>query len=115
MVHKHGIEATVDRFLCVGSGPCFVLAPRAFQLDDDMKAVVLDTSAESEESLLSAAQECPTQAIYLALGGKGVYPCSETSAPLQREQERAASTDHQTRPRGFRHARGWLHGSFLSL
>jgi hypothetical protein len=35
-----------------------------------MKAMVLDTSDESEESLLAAAQECPTQAIYLARHGK---------------------------------------------
>ena len=38
----HEIAATVDRSLCVGSGPCFVLAPRAFELDHDMKAVVLN-------------------------------------------------------------------------
>ncbi len=74
MADKHGIVAAVDRSLCVGSGPCFVLAPRAFQLDDDMKAMVLDTTDESGESLLAAARECPTQAIYLALKGKSIYP-----------------------------------------
>ena len=74
MADKRGIEAVVDRSLCVGSGPCFVLALRAFQLDADMKAMVLDTSDESEESLLAAAQECPTQAIYLARHGKSLYP-----------------------------------------
>lgn len=74
MADKRGIEAAVDRSLCVGSGPCFVLAPRAFQLDADMKAMVLDTSDESEESLLAAAEECPTQAIYLARHGKSLYP-----------------------------------------
>ena len=70
----HGIEAAVDRSLCVGSGPCFVLAPRAFALDGDMKAVVLDPAAEPEEALLDAARECPTQAIYLSVRGRPLYP-----------------------------------------
>jgi ferredoxin len=70
----HDIEAAIDRSLCVGSGPCFVLAPKAFALDDTMKAVVLDPAAESEDALLEAAQECPTQAIYLSVGGKPLYP-----------------------------------------
>jgi ferredoxin len=67
-------EVAVDRALCVGSGPCFVLAPRAFALDDSMKAVVLDPGAESQETLLAAARECPTQAIYLSRNGRPVYP-----------------------------------------
>jgi len=70
----HEIEAAVDRALCIGSGPCFALAPRAFQLDEDMKAQVLDPSQESEEALLAAAEECPTQAIYLSLRGRPLYP-----------------------------------------
>ena len=60
--------------LCVGSGPCFVLAPCAFGLDESMKAVVLNTKDESEESLLAAASECPTQAIYLWRKGETLYP-----------------------------------------
>lgn len=70
----HGIEAAIDRSLCVGSGPCFVLAPRAFALDDVMKATVLDPEAESEATLLEAARECPTQAIYLSRRGRSLYP-----------------------------------------
>jgi ferredoxin len=70
----HGVEISIDRSLCVGSGPCFVLAPRAFALDDDMKAIVLDPSEETEERLIEAATECPTQAIYLSKRGDPVYP-----------------------------------------
>lgn len=70
----HDWEAWVDRALCVGSGPCFVLAPRAFSLDDRMKAVVLNPGAESRETLLEAARQCPTQAIFLSEYGKSVYP-----------------------------------------
>jgi ferredoxin len=74
MDKPHGIEAAVDRSLCVGSGPCFVVAPAAFGLDDSMKAIVLDPEGESEEALLAAASECPTQAIYLSVGGRPLYP-----------------------------------------
>jgi ferredoxin len=72
--YEHGIQPSIDRALCVGSGPCFVIAPRAFALDADMKAVVLDAATEPEERLLEAATECPTQAIYLSKNGDGLYP-----------------------------------------
>jgi len=68
------VEAAVDRALCVGSGPCFVLAPGAFALDDAMKAIVLDPAAENPETLFEAARECPTQAIYLSRDGRPIYP-----------------------------------------
>lgn len=74
MDKPHGIEVAVDRSLCVGSGPCFVIAPAAFALDESMKAIVLDPEGESEEALLAAAAECPTQAIYLSVGGRPLYP-----------------------------------------
>lgn len=74
MREHHEIEAAVDRALCVGSGPCFVLAPRAFSLDESMKAVVLDPGAESEDALMAAARECPAQAIFLSRRGRPIYP-----------------------------------------
>lgn len=74
MATEHGIEAAVDRSLCVGNGVCVTLAPRAFRLDDTMKAVVVDPAAEAEENLLAAAETCPTQAIYLSVGGRPLYP-----------------------------------------
>ena len=74
MNKEHGIEAAIDRSLCVGSGPCFVIAPGAFGLDESMKAIVLDTESESAEALLEAARECPTQAIYLSQRAKSLYP-----------------------------------------
>ncbi|MGH2443632.1 MAG: ferredoxin [Chloroflexota bacterium] len=70
----HGIGASVDTSLCVGSGPCFVIAPKAFALDESMKAKVLEPALETEEALLSAAEECPTQAIYLSRKGMPLYP-----------------------------------------
>ena len=70
----HEIEAAVDRSLCVGSGPCFVIAPGAFALDEDMKAFVVDPDSETEDRLIEAAQQCPTAAIYLSRQGKSLFP-----------------------------------------
>jgi ferredoxin len=39
-----------------------------------MKAVVVDPDLETEESLLAAAEACPTQAIYLSIDGEALYP-----------------------------------------
>jgi ferredoxin len=74
MGEPHGIAAAVDRAQCVGNGVCVALAPGAFTLDETMKAVVTNPAAESEASLLAAAEACPTQAIYLSLGGEALYP-----------------------------------------
>jgi ferredoxin len=71
---EHGIEVAIDRSLCIGSGPCFVIAPGAFALDDNMKAIVRDPARETAGALLEAARECPTQAIYLSQRGKPLYP-----------------------------------------
>ncbi|HZU12890.1 MAG TPA: ferredoxin [Chloroflexota bacterium] len=74
MSEGHGIEVAVDRALCIGNGVCVAIAPCAFTLDADMKAAVVDPEAEAEANLLAAAEECPTQAIYLSAGGKPLYP-----------------------------------------
>lgn len=74
MGESHGVSAAVDRALCVGNGVCVALAPAAFSLDQNMKAVVTDPDGETEASLLAAAEACPTQAIYLSADGEPLYP-----------------------------------------
>jgi ferredoxin len=71
---EHGIQAAVDRAQCIGNGICTVFAPRAFALDESMKALVLNPSDEQESALLAAAEACPTQAIYLSADGAPLYP-----------------------------------------
>ncbi|HEX8919086.1 MAG TPA: ferredoxin [Chloroflexota bacterium] len=71
---KHGVDVAIDRSLCIGSGPCFVIAARTFALDSAMKAMILDPEAETESALLEAARTCPTQAIYLSRSGRPIYP-----------------------------------------
>ncbi len=73
MSEDHHIDAAVDRSLCIGNGPCFVIAPGAFTLDENMKAIVLDPAVETAEALLDAARQCPTQAIYLSQHGNPLH------------------------------------------
>jgi ferredoxin len=68
------ILAAVDRAQCIGNGVCVALAPRAFRLDESMKAIVMCPEDEPESSLLAAAEACPTQAIYLSVDGHPLYP-----------------------------------------
>lgn len=59
------MKAFVDRDLCIGAANCVAIAPTVFQLDDEGKAIVLDTSSVSEDTLWEAAESCPTAAIVL--------------------------------------------------
>lgn len=66
--------------MCIGAASCVVIAPDVFDMDDDNKAVIirkggsktltptdksdLETQLD-DETILLAAQSCPTQAIIL--------------------------------------------------
>lgn len=65
----------IDRDLCIGAASCMAVAPGAFELDDEHKASVKDMSAADEETLLLAAQSCPTRAIIVYdEKGNQIYP-----------------------------------------
>jgi ferredoxin len=66
------IEISIDRELCMGSGNCSFWAPGVFDLDDEGIAVVLDPTAQAEETVVLAAQGCPTQAIAITRDGERV-------------------------------------------
>lgn len=54
----------LDRSLCIGAATCVALAPKAYALDSEAKAIFLDTvGEETDESLLDAAKGCPVAAI----------------------------------------------------
>lgn len=71
-----GYRVTVDRDKCIGAANCVAAAPSAFELDEEGKAVVTDPEAEDEETLLRAAESCPTDAIILEdeETGQRIYP-----------------------------------------
>lgn len=58
-----GLEVTVDRDACMGSGHCVFEAPGAFALDDDGISYVVDPAAAPVEKILAAAKRCPARAI----------------------------------------------------
>lgn len=66
----------IDRDLCIGAATCVALAPKAWALDEEAKAIILDTSdEESDESLMEAAKSCPVMAIFITdENGKQMYP-----------------------------------------
>jgi ferredoxin len=66
----------IDRDLCIGAATCIAIAPKAWALDDEAKAVILDTAQEeTDENLLEAAKGCPVMAIVLTdETGKQIFP-----------------------------------------
>jgi len=68
-------KVEVDRDLCIGAAPCVTVAPAVFQLDEENKAVIIDEKGADDETILLAAQSCPTQAIILYdEEGNQIYP-----------------------------------------
>lgn len=54
----------VDRQKCIGCGSCMVIAPEAFELDNQNISAVKETWRDaSDEKLLQAVESCPVQAI----------------------------------------------------
>ncbi len=71
-IHK----VTVDRKACIGAATCIVVAPNAFELDDENIAIVKSGALNlSDDMLLMAAQSCPTSAIILYdENGNQIFP-----------------------------------------
>jgi ferredoxin len=57
------MKITIDREKCMGSGNCSFMAPGTFDLDDDLKAVVIDPDGDGPDAVALAADGCPTKAI----------------------------------------------------
>jgi ferredoxin len=69
-------KIVIDRNLCIGAGSCVAIAPKAFTLDNEAKAIVLPTvDEESNETVIEAAKACPVAAIMIYdESGKPIYP-----------------------------------------
>ncbi|MEO8287976.1 MAG: ferredoxin [Chloroflexota bacterium] len=66
---------SIDQSRCIGAGNCVHIAPRAFQLDEENIAYLVDPASVDDETLLDAAKSCPTDAIYLdSQEGEAIYP-----------------------------------------
>lgn len=82
---------TIDRDKCIGAASCVAVYPDVFEIDAEGKAVLklkdgsatsantditaLDVSSVDDDTLMLAAQSCPTAAIILYdENGTQVYP-----------------------------------------
>ena len=55
----------INRQMCQGIGACVGIAPDAFEIDNDGKAVVANSGGADDDSILQAAEACPLEAIVL--------------------------------------------------
>ena len=60
-IDKLKITINVDE--CIGDSACQDDAPNTFKLNDDGIAEVLEDSTDDRETILNAANNCPTEAI----------------------------------------------------
>ena len=68
-------KVQVIRNKCIGAASCVAVAPGVFALDEENKAVVINDKGADSETILLAAQSCPTRAIILFdEEGKQIYP-----------------------------------------
>ena len=59
------LSIKIDRERCMGSGNCAFHAPNTFDLDDEMKAVVIDPGGDADDKIKLAVDGCPTLALSL--------------------------------------------------
>ena len=66
----------IDRKFCIGEATCIIVAPDAFELDSENVAIVRSNAMNlDDDTLLMAAQSCPTSAIILYdNNGKQIFP-----------------------------------------
>ena len=71
------LKIHIDRDLCIGAASCVAVAPKAYALDSEAKAIILPTtSEETDEAILDGARSCPVAAIIItdASTGKQMFP-----------------------------------------
>jgi ferredoxin len=72
---RNRIRLQVDRELCYGFADCVDTTPEVFELDDESKAVVIDPDGATVDEILTAAQNCPVDAIFVIdEDGADLYP-----------------------------------------
>lgn len=74
IIHKY--KVWVDRELCIGAATCIAVAPNTFELDNEAKAVVLETAdKDTIETIIESAKACPVAAVIIEdEKGKRIFP-----------------------------------------
>ena len=92
----HGHTVAVDRTLCVGFAECVKVAPTVFRLDEENVAVVLDPESVDAETLRTAAEACPVDAITLYdPAGRPLWPPSAVAADAGAPDPPAAERENR--------------------
>lgn len=70
------MKIVVHRGKCIAAANCIGMAPKVFMLDGMRKAIVIDAGGADRDTIVEAAQVCPTEAIELIdeETGKRVFP-----------------------------------------
>lgn len=73
---SNGWTVHVDRDLCIGAATCVLMAPFAYNLDDEAKAVLLESIInDNPDDVLEGAKSCPVDAIIIKdEKGTIIYP-----------------------------------------
>jgi len=75
-VETKDLKLWVDRDLCIGAATCIAVAPKAYELDAESKAIILDSvDSETKETLIESAKACPVAAIIIEdKKGNRIFP-----------------------------------------
>lgn len=66
VITKSKYKVWVDRSICIGAATCVAVSPKSFQIDDEAKAVIVNTIDEEQlENIIEAAKACPVSAIFI--------------------------------------------------
>jgi len=76
VVLKSGYKVWVDRGLCIGAATCIAVSPKTYVLDQEAKAVILESADEDTiENIIESAKACPVAAIIIEdEKGNRVFP-----------------------------------------
>lgn len=74
------MRVEVKRELCIGAATCVTVAPKTFEMDSEMKAIVKAELGDDADTILEGARVCPTLAIYIYDDNdKQIFPPPATS------------------------------------
>ena len=76
VILKSGYKVWVDRGLCIGAATCIAVSPKTYVLDQEAKAVILESADEDTiENIIESAKACPVAAIIIEdEKGNRVFP-----------------------------------------
>lgn len=70
------LNVSVDHDVCIGNAMCVAIATKAFALNDNRQSVAADPSADTEEAIMEASENCPVAAITVtdSESGEQIFP-----------------------------------------